>query len=457
MRKYILPVLICLSLAVSAYAEESCMGTYLLGKKIAYSILKIDPDYLNGKPVVNEYLVSLVRFEMLGVKMGAFDSATTYRDEDGKVLRVVNRSEQSGGGYTLTEADFTDSEVKCKVTTKDGESEHVLPIPDDKPFGIDVVSLYLKEKNKTEKVYEYNDFNPLKAEITAKRDTLSYLGKEEIRICGENLLCDKVKSVGKNGDETINYVYDGKPVRTESQAGTLVIVKEPMESRKNFDETLDLMKESFSESDTELGTPFDITEMTFVIRDKITGSEETKTTKAVIFDPEKSVNYPVEGKKFREYLKKTTLLDIDNPEIIDFAKKATEGAATAYEACEKLREAVHNHMIFEDSGIQFQRAGDILKNKRGVCRHTALLYTALARSLGIPCRQVDGLAYMPGTKAFGGHAWVECYVGEWVPFDPTWNTPFVDATHIPLGHDDKDLSVSIFNYEIKVLNTVRLK
>jgi hypothetical protein len=34
------------------------------------------------------------------------------------------------------------------------------------------------------------------------------------------------------------------------------------------------------------------------------------------------------------------------------------------------------------------------------------------------------------------HAWVESYVGEWVAFDATLKSDFVDATHIKLAEGD---------------------
>jgi hypothetical protein len=86
-----------------------------------------------------------------------------------------------------------------------------------------------------------------------------------------------------------------------------------------------------------------------------------------------------------------------------------------------------------DSGVP-RSAVDILNKPSGVCRDYAILYTALARAAGIPTRLVAGLVYMNGS--FYYHAWAESFVGEWVPFDATLSTDFVDATHIKLteGH-----------------------
>ena len=56
----------------------------------------------------------------------------------------------------------------------------------------------------------------------------------------------------------------------------------------------------------------------------------------------------------------------------------------------------------------------------------------MARSLGIPCRTVGGLIYLGDEfRQFGLHAWNEVVInGVWVPVDPTWGQPLIDATHI---------------------------
>ena len=69
-----------------------------------------------------------------------------------------------------------------------------------------------------------------------------------------------------------------------------------------------------------------------------------------------------------------------------------------------------------------------------MCRDYAILFGALARSSGIPTRVAAGLLYTDG--AFYYHAWVECYVGKWMPFDATLPSDFVDATHIKLAEGD---------------------
>src|ERR1043165_4575605 len=78
----------------------------------------------------------------------------------------------------------------------------------------------------------------------------------------------------------------------------------------------------------------------------------------------------------------------------------------------------------------------------------------MARSLGLPARIVSGLAYS-GT-AFGGHAWVEVWVGKWVELDPTWGTSFVDATHIRNTTNTLLTSAALNLIELEVLDARRM-
>ncbi|OFX13704.1 MAG: hypothetical protein A2Z18_08615 [Armatimonadetes bacterium RBG_16_58_9] len=87
----------------------------------------------------------------------------------------------------------------------------------------------------------------------------------------------------------------------------------------------------------------------------------------------------------------------------------------------------------------------------GVCRDYAILFAALARGAGIPATVVSGVLYTD--NAFYYHAWVECYVGQWVPFDATMPTDFVDATHVKLAGGDATTMYSL----AKVIGSLRLK
>jgi transglutaminase-like putative cysteine protease len=79
-----------------------------------------------------------------------------------------------------------------------------------------------------------------------------------------------------------------------------------------------------------------------------------------------------------------------------------------------------------------------LEARRGVCQDFAHITLAVARARGLPCRYVSGyLAPAAGPKGAEDlmtHAWIEAWLPglEWVPLDPTHDTPAGDR-HIRLA------------------------
>jgi transglutaminase-like putative cysteine protease len=83
-------------------------------------------------------------------------------------------------------------------------------------------------------------------------------------------------------------------------------------------------------------------------------------------------------------------------------------------------------------------ASEVLHARRGVCQDFAHLGIALLRAMGIPARYVSGYLH-PDPDAGQGrryegesHAWLEAWVGEWRPLDPTIGAP-VGERHVLVG------------------------
>ena len=76
---------------------------------------------------------------------------------------------------------------------------------------------------------------------------------------------------------------------------------------------------------------------------------------------------------------------------------------------------------------------DVLAQRKAECQGHSLLYAALARSLGIPTRLLNGVVYSQDHNAFLYHTWVESYIDHrWQAIDPTFGQRHADATHIAL-------------------------
>lgn len=83
-------------------------------------------------------------------------------------------------------------------------------------------------------------------------------------------------------------------------------------------------------------------------------------------------------------------------------------------------------------------AADALEIGSGVCQDFAHVALGLLRARGIPARYVSGYLHpsesaQPGEVLAGqSHAWVEAWVGEWMPFDVTNGSP-VGERHVVVG------------------------
>ena len=101
---------------------------------------------------------------------------------------------------------------------------------------------------------------------------------------------------------------------------------------------------------------------------------------------------------------------------------------------------------------------DVLATLAGDCHEHTVLFTALARSLGLPTRMVAGLVYWQGQLYY--HAWPEVWVGLWLPTDPTLGQPVADVTHLGLVEAENESLIALGQFigklRVHVLNEERL-
>jgi len=116
--------------------------------------------------------------------------------------------------------------------------------------------------------------------------------------------------------------------------------------------------------------------------------------------------------------------------------------------CDAVGAAVRERLRYQRGTTTVSTtAGDALEIGSGVCQDFTHVALGLLRARGIPARYVSGYLH-PSSKAEPGqvlagqsHAWVEAWVGEWMPFDPTNGSP-VGERHVVVGRarDYSDLA-----------------
>ncbi len=109
------------------------------------------------------------------------------------------------------------------------------------------------------------------------------------------------------------------------------------------------------------------------------------------------------------------------------------------ETCQAVVATVRDRLRYERGTTTVSTtAADALEIGSGVCQDFAHVALGLLRARGIPARYVSGYLHPSSAAETGAvvagqsHAWVEAWVGEWMPFDPTNGSP-VGERHVVVG------------------------
>ncbi|MBW2603197.1 MAG: transglutaminase domain-containing protein [Deltaproteobacteria bacterium] len=156
----------------------------------------------------------------------------------------------------------------------------------------------------------------------------------------------------------------------------------------------------------------------------------------VTLNPEGGYRVNATDEEIEKNLATTTHTPVDHPKITRMVRRAVGDAKSPEEKVRRLTQFVYRY-IEDDYTANPLTVMDIIEKKKGDCSEHSKLFTAMARAMGIPCRTVGGLIYLGDEfQEFGLHAWNEVVIGGvWIPVDPTWGQPLVDATHIRFSVD----------------------
>lgn len=166
---------------------------------------------------------------------------------------------------------------------------------------------------------------------------------------------------------------------------------------------------------------------------------------------DKKIQLPVTDPALSTFLKSTGEFAANDKAVSDRAKEIAGDDRGAWSVARKLADWTHNNLVWKS--VARAGAAETLATREADCSEFSQLFVAMARSLGLPARIVSGLAY--SGSSFGGHAWVEVWVGEWVELDPTWGTDFVDATHIRNNESTLVTAAALNLIDLEVLETRR--
>lgn len=127
-------------------------------------------------------------------------------------------------------------------------------------------------------------------------------------------------------------------------------------------------------------------------------------------------------------LASTPYIQSKNKKIVDLSRSLVTDNMPTLTKVKILAAWVYNNLD-KRPVLGIPDALTTLETRMGDCNEHAALFTALARSVGIPSRVAAGVTFHEG--AFYYHAWNEvCLDGSWMSLDTTRNQIPADITHI---------------------------
>jgi hypothetical protein len=136
--------------------------------------------------------------------------------------------------------------------------------------------------------------------------------------------------------------------------------------------------------------------------------------------------YREESENIEKWLRPSTLVDSDNPVLVEEANRLTVESGTAAEKARKIHEFVISYLTFKPYGKHYlSSASDTYQMGYGTCVNFARLFVALSRAADIPARTVWGGTFNDGAYEHH-HEWAEFLDddGYWHPLDLTYTTSF---------------------------------
>ena len=162
--------------------------------------------------------------------------------------------------------------------------------------------------------------------------------------------------------------------------------------------------------------------------------------------------YGGRNKTILEAMKPNRFLQSDRKQIIELARRAVGDTKDTAEAVRKIESFVAEYIENKNLSIGYASAMEVAASKQGDCSEHAVLAAAMCRAVGIPAQIVVGIAYVKDFAGlqdrFGGHAWVQAYVGgKWVGLDAAFKSAGLDGYgpgHIALAFGNGE-PVDFFN------------
>lgn len=437
--------------------REEWLGLYYQGKKIGYTTTAYSRDD-GGYHIVQK---SYLKLQLMG--KGEEATVLTEGNLTGDyTLRSFSFVLQSrSGGLTIT-GEAVPGGLDLYVHSGGTIIPQRIPLKNAPRLNLGIERYLVKKGLEPGKKYVLSFFDPtMRSSVDLKVDVE---GREDIVIKGKTWNTFRLKETFEGMEAHSWITSSGETVKEESPVGYTSLREtreEALTTGWPAGEGVDIIASSAVPSDKYLDAPRRLTSLTVRITAlhpseegalKDFGAGRTMTVRKVDERNLRTYRLPYTGREFGSYLTSDPFVQSDDPEI---RAKAREIAGTDRDAVRTVKKLMSWVFRTLDQIPTFglPSARDILAHPSGDCKVHTILFSALARSLGIPTKLAAGMVYKEGF--FYYHAWPEVYLGTWVPVDPTFGEFPADVTHLKLNEgaleDWIKIMALIGNMKIEVL------
>jgi hypothetical protein len=426
--------------------ETEYFAVFMEGKKVGHAIMT--REVTEQKVTTSEQVNITISRASVPVTMDMTE--TSIETVDGKPLAF--EAVQDMSIMTMKMSGTVDKDGKVTVTTSAMGTEQKNSF--DWPAGaVMAEGLRLLQKKKGLKEgtsYAAKLFSPGISQALDVKITVG--GKESVDLLGRVVVLTKVETTVSvpGAGEMVSTTYVDQKLRAQKStvpvAGMMI---EMLACEKEFalgaNDVLDVVDKMFLKSPQPLADVRTAKSATYHLSSIEQGKElelpstdnqsvrtaghgsYVVTVKPVAAQTGAKFPYKGKDKAILEALKPNRFLQSDDKRVIELARKAVGGTKDAAEAVKKIEAFVAEYMENKGLSVGYASAVEIVGSKQGDCSEFAVLTAAMCRAIGIPAQVVVGVAYVKEFAGledrFGGHAWVQAYVGDkWVGLDAAFKS-----------------------------------
>jgi Transglutaminase-like superfamily len=395
---------------------------------------------------IGEMLISL---SVEGEKTTAQQKDMTLYSLEGEGKIVYGESRNtSDGKETVHVAKAAGGEMKVTTSSTGVDSTRTIPYPKATLAMAQKLTAWFEAGPKKGDTFEIWTATWEEAKVDTK-ETFTYLGKNSILWGGVQTDVHSVKVNMQGAIITQDVLSNGNPIKGQI-AKIFEMRAESEELAKKLDKGgVDMIAASSIKVDKNLGASPLVSSLTMEViglQDyEFPASHRQKIRREgnrVFLDLKKDFRIekaaPLSDEQKKEFTSATPSIQSDQKKVIKLAEEIVGEESDPLKRAELLKTYVYTKIRKTMASNSSTTLG-VLDTMAGDCTEHTLLFVSLARAIGLPAREVTGVAHVD--KMFGWHAWAEIHDGhQWVSVDPTWNELYVDATHVVFSNDPDDHS-----------------